>query len=255
MSVNLHGLGVLITRPAGQAQRLARNIKEAGGAPLLFPTIAIVDVENPQAALATLSSLQHFDWAIFISANAVEKTFALMAGATWPIHLPAAAIGTATAEALQNHGVNHISSPKDTFDSEALLALPEFQSIKNARIAIFRGQGGRETLKQTLTERGAEVVYCETYRRSKPDAPSTHLLTWLAQKKIHAIDVMSGESLTNLLELAGDTAISLRSIPLIAHHPRVAKIATDAGFARVVTAPPGEAALITVLESLTLGKL
>jgi uroporphyrinogen-III synthase len=255
MSIHLHGMGVLITRPTAQAERLARNIREFGGEPLLFPAIEITAIENPQAALKTLDTLQDFDTAIFISANAVEKTFALLADATWPEPLATAAIGAATAEALRGHGVKNILFPEQHFDSEALLALPEFQSVKNARIVIFRGQGGRETLKQTLIERGAVVTYCECYRRVKPAARNTNLRLWLEHKKIHAIDVMSGESLANMLDLSGDSASMLKTIPLITHHQRVAQIGRASGFTRVITCAPSDLALIDVLDRLTLGKL
>jgi uroporphyrinogen-III synthase len=255
MSVNLRGLGVLITRPAAQAQRLAHGIRAAGGEPVLIPTIEITDTDQPEVAHKILASLEDFDWAIFISANAVEKTFSLLTHAAWPEKLAVAAIGAATAEALREAGVKNILSPQEKFDSESLLALPGLQSVKNSRMVIFRGQGGRETLKQILVGRGAKVIYCECYRRSKPAASSKLLITSLAQKKIQAIDVMSGESLVNLLDLAGDVALQLKAIPLITHHPRVAQTGLESGFARVLTCAPGDAALMAVLESLSLGKL
>jgi uroporphyrinogen-III synthase len=253
---NLRGIGVLITRPTGQALRLAQTLRAAGAEPLLFPTIEIADTDKPDAAAEILSSLTDFDWAIFISANAVEKTFSLLPTTNlWPEKCRVAAIGAATAEALRGHNIKQILAPETGFDSEALLALPEMQTVKNSRMVIFRGHGGRETLRQTLAARGAEVVYCETYRRIKPDSTTHDLHAWLKQKKIHAINVMSGESLVNLLEMADKEATALKPIPLITHHPRVAQAARDAGFLQVFTCAPGDVALMGVLETLSLGKL
>lgn len=256
LTAGLHGLGVLITRPENQAQRLAQIIRAAGGEALLYPTIEIADSGDPMAVRRTLASIAEFDWAIFISANAVEKAFSMLSpDGVWPASLPTAAIGAATANALREHGVAKIHAPAQGFDSEALLALPEFQSVENTRIVILRGQGGRETLKQTLAARGAEVVYCECYRRIKPAATNRNLRDWLEQEKIQAINVMSVESLVNLLDMAGDLAAALKSIPVITHHARVTRTAQDAGFAHVFTCRPGDAALIAVLDSLSLGKL
>ncbi|MGB8337994.1 MAG: uroporphyrinogen-III synthase [Burkholderiales bacterium] len=256
MTVHLRGLGLLITRPAGQAGRLAQMIQGAGGEALLYPTIEIVDTDNPRAAQLLLASLKNFDRAIFVSANAVEKAFLLLSSsASWPQELPAAAIGMATADALCERGIKNILTPQAGFDSEALLELPEFQSVINSRIVIFRGQGGRDTLKQTLTARGATVTYCECYRRLRPNIAEDKLVVWLKQKKIHAINVMSSESLSNLLQMAGDAAPALKSISLVTHHPRVAQAAKDAGFTQVITSLPGNTALMAVLEALSLGKL
>lgn len=253
---NLRGMGVLITRPIAQARRVAQSIRVAGGEPLLFPSIEIAAPDTPLAAQEIIDSLADFDWAIFISANAVEKTFTLLGPQyRWPDTTRVAAIGAATAEALRAYRIQNILAPEVGFDSEALLALAEMQAVKNARMVIFRGQGGRETLRQTLLARGAEVIYCETYRRIMPSAPATDLHAWLAHKKVAAISVMSAESLANLLLLAGGAAAALKPIPVVTHHPRVAQAARDAGFLQVFTCAPSDAALLAVLETLSLGTL
>jgi uroporphyrinogen-III synthase len=255
MTGALHHFGVLITRPAAQAQKLAQALHAAGGVPLIYPTIEITDIKNPAPALAVLDKLEQFDWAIFISANAVEKAFTLMGPRGWPAKLPVAAVGAATAAALQARGVTQVIFPADRADSEALLALPPMQSVQHKCMLIFRGEGGRETLAHTLTDRGAQVTYCECYRRDVPSYASDPLGPWLAQKKIDAIDVMSGESLSNLLSLAGSHAPALKTLALIVHHPRVAELAAAHGFGHVKLCPPDDGALITVLESLSLAKL
>ncbi len=256
MTQRLNGLGVLITRPIVQAQKLAEKIRAANGEALVFPTIDIADVENTAPVNALLNQLENFDWAVFISANAVEKMFSLWAARRpWPDTLRVAAVGAATADALRERGVKNIVSPATQFDSEALLALPELQDLKARRVIIFRGAGGRETLAQTLTARGAQVVYCECYRRLLPTHDGEAVREWLRQNRIHAIDVMSGESLTNLLLLAGEASPALKKIPLVVHHQRVYEMAGSIGFTLKLLCPPGDAALIDVLAALSLGKL
>ena len=43
-------------------------------------------------------------------------------------------------------------------DSEALLDLPELRQVEGRSIAIFSGEGGRPTLRETLVQRGASVT-------------------------------------------------------------------------------------------------
>jgi uroporphyrinogen-III synthase len=251
----LYDFGLLITRPEVQARKLAHALRNAGGVPLLYPTIEIAEVENPAPALAVINALDQFDWAIFISANAVEKAFAMIGQRVWPATLQTAAVGAATATALRAKGLTQVISPTDRADSEALLALAPMQTVAGKRIVIFRGAGGRETLAHTLSDRGAQVTYCECYRRLLPSYSPNQLDSWLAQKKIDAISVMSGESLLNLLSLARDRSATLKTIPLIVHHSRVVELASAHGFAHINLCPPDDDALITVLESLSLAKL
>jgi uroporphyrinogen-III synthase len=62
---------------------------------------------------------------------------------------------------------------------------------------IFRGDGGRELLGDTLKARGAQVEYVTCYLRSKPDVDVNSLLKVLP----HAITVTSSEALNHLREM------------------------------------------------------
>lgn len=73
-----------------------------------------------------------------------------------PAHFSALfAIGRTTALALHTVSGQHIHYPLDREISEVLLQLPELQNIAGKNALILRGNGGRELLGATLTERGA----------------------------------------------------------------------------------------------------
>ena len=70
----LAGRGIVVTRPAHQAAALAELIRVAGGQPILFPVLEILDTENLQPLLEVVGRLEDYQLAIFISPNAVVRT-------------------------------------------------------------------------------------------------------------------------------------------------------------------------------------
>ncbi|MFA7242134.1 MAG: uroporphyrinogen-III synthase [Sulfuricellaceae bacterium] len=252
----LEGLGVLITRPARQNANLARLVREAGGEAILFPTLEIAGIDDSAPLYAIMARLEQFGLAIFISPNAVEKGIALIRSTrALPPALKIAAIGQGSADALARLGVAQVLAARGGNDSEALLALPELQQVANSRVVIFRGVGGRETLKQELTRRGAEVVYAECYRRRMPECDPAPLLALGETGKIGAIATTSTESLRNLRIMLGENSRNghkrnghrlewLNRTPLFAPHPRIAAAAHEAGWEKVFVTAPGDDGLV-----------
>jgi len=151
----LHGAGILITRPARQAAGLAREIATLGGKPLIFPAIVILPPDDRRALEKAQRELSSYDYAVFVSTNAVE--YGVGDAAAWPPKLIAVAPGPGTAAALVAVGVSNVRVPVTTMDSEGLLELPEFQTVAGKRVVIFRGGGGRELLGETLASLGVEA--------------------------------------------------------------------------------------------------
>lgn len=227
----LAGCGVLVTRPAHQAEPLCELLAAAGATPIRFPAIAILPPHDPAAADAVIDDLDGFDLAIFISANAVEQgVAAVRARRAWPPALLIASIGTATARALQAHGLVPAVRPESRFDSEALLELPALQQVRGKRVVIFRGEGGRELLAETLRARGAEVVYAEVYRRARPEVDPAPLLARWRAGEVDVAVVTSVEGLENLCTLLGPAGCALLcATPLVVASDRVLQQARDLG--------------------------
>ena len=234
LSKPLEGRGIVVTRPAAQAPGLVALIERAGGRALLFPAIEIQDLhERP------LPPLERFDLAVFISPTAVESAFRRVRD--WPQGLRYAALGRGTARELARRGIVEVLVPERGADSEALLALAPMREVKGQRIAIFRGEGGRELLGETLAARGARVEYLECYRRVLPRADTGPLLAAWAEGAIDAVIVSSAQGLQNLLALLGDAGRPrLLATPLFVPHERVAEQARAQGAREVVVAGPAD---------------
>jgi len=247
----LAGKGIVVTRPAHQAQTLTRLISGAGGKPLPFPVIEIRDIEDPAPVRALIDRLHEFNVAIFVSPNAAEKGLALVkARRAWPEKVKAAAVGSGGVKTLQRHGITDVIAPEGRFDSEALLELPVFALVYGKRFVVFRGVGGRELISETLTERGAVVEYAECYRRVRPDNDIAPLLRAWERNELNAIAVTSSEGLHNFLDMIGAQAraLALRT-PVFVPHPRIAETASDLGILKVIVTGPGDDGLLTGLSN------
>ena len=216
---NLLNKQIAITRPAEQAKKLAVLIQHAGGTPILFPLIEITPLADYALFDKAISQINDYDWAIFISSNAVQNGMPRLVKQSIPKSLKFAAIGPVTAQELIGFGVKQVLIPNDRFDSEALLALPEMQKPK--KVMIFRGVGGREILAETLIARGATVTFAECYQRTNPQTNCDLLAQLYVKKNLQGIVVTSSEAMRHLLDLA-DGESWLKNTPIFVNHARVA---------------------------------
>lgn len=247
MAGPLAGRTIVVTRPLAQAGPLAEAIRDAGGAPFVFPLLDIGPAPDPAPLAAAASQLEAYALAIFISPNAVDYALpTLLAGRAWPAGLLPAAVGQGTVRALAAHGIDGAIAPTERFDSEALLALPQLQAgnVSGRRVVLFRGDGGRELLADTLRARGATVDCVTCYRRSSPaDGAAALLARW--QHGIDAFTVSSSEGLRYLVDMldeAGRRRLALT--PVFVPHARIAENARALGLGCVVLTGPADAGIM-----------
>jgi len=236
----LAGLTVVVTRPERQAGRFIQLLHEAGAASVSCPTLAIEPVMLDAASRARLAP-DRYDWVIYTSTNAVEQALAQLPR---PRKARIAAVGHATARALRDQGIEVHVTPAQVSNSEGLLATPEFTDARGRRILILKGVGGRDTLRESLSERGAEVTLGEVYTRTVAvPAPGTlEALQRACATGFAVVAVTSVEVLDALLELAPETRVGrLRDAPLLLPGARVAAAARERGWrGTLVVAPSAE---------------
>lgn len=207
-------------------------IEGAGGRAVRFPVLEILDPEDDGTLLGLIDRLEDFDIAVFISPNAVNKAMNLIhARRGLPPGIKLAAVGRGSAQALQRYGHAPDICPSARFDSEALLAEPGMQEVAGKRVVIFRGDGGRELLGDTLRARGAEVVYANAYRRGRPKTDTGELMYLWSRGEVDIIAVTSGEGLRNLFDMVGKLGqMWLRDTALLVGHERMLALAEELGF-------------------------
>jgi uroporphyrinogen III methyltransferase/synthase len=236
----------LVTRPENQSEKLAALLREAGAEPLLAPMIAIADTTDLTALDAALARLEDYDLAVFVSPTALDQVTDRLPH--WPAEVPAAVVGPSSRDRAEALGIADIICPDTQFDSEGLLMHPALQSLGGKRIVLFRGNGGRELLTETLTARGAQIDVVEAYRRLPPTLEREALANLLAPG-CDGVIVTSSEAVQNLFALAdGATATQLRTLRFFASHPAIAGTVRGFDVQDVQLTDTGDAGIV---ESLT----
>ena len=198
----LQGVGVLVTRPEQQAMPLCSLLETQGAHTLRLPAVEITSMGDWRDPAARLGAIEDFDVIIFTSANAVRFGASLL---EQNHDLALAAMGPATARALNDAGYRVAVQPEGKFDSESLLLHPRLEHPEGRRVLIIKGSNGRAFLEQELERRGAQVTAADVYQRL-PSAPGRAVLAAVLDVFVAgALQVITATSLeiaANLLAMA-----------------------------------------------------
>ena len=145
------------------------------------------------------------------------------------------AVGAGTAAALAAEGIDALAPAR--MDSEGLLALPPLQHVSGMAVGLVTAPGGRGMLEPALRRRGAQVLRADVYERIEL-APSARAIASLRALEGPAwLALGSGAALDGVLRaLPRDAMQVLHRAAVVAASARLAQLATDRGFDRVITA-------------------
>ena len=253
---SLRGLRVLVTRPEPQQQEMVAAIESRGGTAVSLPLLeiaAITDARAQQTLRQLVLDLDQYQLLIFISSNAVHHGCDLIEQywPQFPVGVELFAVGPSTASALEQRLGLPVQHSPTGMDSEALLALPQLTGVAGHKIAIFRGEGGRELLASTLRQRGARVDYLEVYRRRSLGYSAQQLASIFSPSGVNVLTVTSGQSLTQLHELAAGHRQQLSLLPLLVPSQRLAEQAVQLGFQNTHNAAGADtASMIATLQEI-----
>jgi hydroxymethylbilane synthase len=162
----LTGLRIMVTRADDQAASLTGALEAEGASAIACPVIAIEPIEVDAARLAALDA---YEWAVFTSANGVDRLLAQLqrAGRVFPIHIKVAAIGPQTAARLRDRGLRPALMPT-RFVAEELADALAAAMAPRAKILVARAAGARDILPDRLRSAGAQVDVLELYRAVAP---------------------------------------------------------------------------------------
>ena len=226
---------IIVTRPQGAADPLAADLAAHGYRVHAVPTVAT------EAMAVTATDLKGFDWIIVTSAAGVAALPFLPRSARW------AAVGTATAAALEAQGISAEVVPEPANGEALAKALPD---AAGRRVLLARADAAAGDLPEILRARGAEVVELAVYRTVEgPERSRAALATALADPRLGAVVFASGSAARGFLVLGGGTGV-----PVVTIGPRTSEAARAAGFAVVAEAREQTTAALAqaVLETIPL---
>ena len=231
----LKGIRVLIARPKGQGETLTAQLQNKGAEVVQLPAIEIQPTPLNTQIKNCFLNIDQYQHVIVISTHAARL------GLHWldhywpqrPVFIKWYALGEKTASILNKADIEVITAFQGN-DSEALLDLPELTQLNNESVLILRGLGGRERLKQTLEQRGANVDYAELYQRGLPSYSHSELDKALIKFLPEILITLSGETLNNLVKLSKNRDIMITNKTVLVPSKRVAEQARLLGFSKIL---------------------
>lgn len=189
---------ILITRPDPEGSELCSALNHQSISAIHQPLLTRAAGEHFNQVTKQLVNLTTNDIVIAVSQHAVSYTDQAFQQhqLSWPTTINYFAVGQKSAQHLEQVTQQSVHYPK-VYDSEHLLALPALQhdQIAGKRVIILRGNGGRELIYTTLSERQADVTYAEVYQRKWLKLNAKELLQSWTNQQVNCIVVTSAEQL------------------------------------------------------------
>ena len=231
----LCGQVVLVTRPRGQAEKMARMLEELGAEVLLQPAIEIRPPDAWEPVDQALQRLSDFEWVVFSSSNAVRFLLGRLAVVGLDMRafggVKIACVGPGTSEELQRFHLQPDLMP-GRYQAEDLLAelLP---AAAQRSFLIPRGSRGRELLADELQAAGAKVEQIVVYQSRDLEHASPELLARMKAGEIDWVTVTSSAIGQSVARMFG---ADLKTTRLASISPLSSQSLRDAGYEPAVEA-------------------
>lgn len=180
----LAGVSVVVTRPRHQAGDLAAALDAAGARVVALPVVEIAEPEDGGAALdRALGALRGYEWVVFTSANAVQRTLDRLRDAGTLGAVDVAAVGKATAAALAAYHVMADLVPERP-DAVGLAAAFPCATGPGQRVLFPAAAGARPALAAGVRAKGWVVDEVVAYRTVPAPAPPPAALALLEAAEV-----------------------------------------------------------------------
>jgi uroporphyrinogen III methyltransferase/synthase len=207
----LFGQRVLVTRTRQQASALSTRLRALGAEAIELPTIEIAPPEAWAPLDSAIAELSSYDWIVFTSVNGVAAFWERLSQAgldARALHgARLAAIGPATAAALEGHGLQADYVPGE-YVAEAVAA--GLGNVRGLRVLLPRADIARPALADLLCQAGARVVEVTAYRTLRPSVDADEFHDLLGS--VTVVTFTSSSTVRNLASMAHDAGTDLSRV-------------------------------------------
>lgn len=183
------------TRPQQRALPLSDALTNAGLTVVDLPLLEMIAIEPNKDDKQKLQAIAQstYDVLVVVSPTAANLGMRSIKSNQVLSSQTVVAVGDATAQALAANGVEAITPQSLSLthhpvtrlnNNEGMLKLPCIQQLSSgSRVMVWRGQGGRRLLIDSLQERGVLVDVIELYKRQLPEQTFLAYKNWTATKR------------------------------------------------------------------------
>jgi uroporphyrinogen III methyltransferase/synthase len=232
----LFGKRVIVTRPAAQAASMIHRLETLGAVVFHLPTVAVEPPADWAPVDAALDELKCGEaWIVFTSANGVRFLLQRLLECGHDLRLlgkcKLAAIGPATAHALQEWHLNADIVPEESHSSETLAKLLTVP-VQGRRVILARADRGRDTLRSELAK-VADVTAVTVYQQRDELRANHEVLDRLRRGEIEFITLTSANIAKALIGHCDEVIrgrISRNEVKLVSNSPATTSMIRSLGF-------------------------
>ena len=201
----LTGLRILVGRARHQASALSAGLRSLGAEVVEIPFIEIRRPSSLKPLDAALKNVRTYEWLILTSVNGVEalgeRIKRLQLRKSHLAHLKIAAIGPATAHAVERLGLKVHVIPKEYVAESVVKSLRD--RVKGKRVLLARAKVARDVIPRELRKLGARVDVVEAYETVIPLSSTRRLLALLRdpKRRPNVITFTSSSTVRNFVAL------------------------------------------------------
>ena len=219
----LFGRKIVVTRSREQAAELIEMLEERGAETITAPTIRVTPPADAEPLENTIAHVEHFDWIIFTTVNAVDSFMSRLLAVRDVRDLKGVqlcAIGPSAASRLQTYGIRIDLTPSEYRAETVIEGLAESGGLGEQRILIPHGEQARELLADELRQAGADVTEVVAYHtelaQTERDS-DRDIYRMLLDREIDAVTFTSASAVRHFVQIFGqDQAADLLGTTVVA---------------------------------------